>query len=234
MSSVRARARSSQSKVVAVAATLGLAGAGLMVSLPAVAADPPIIPITGVSAALTNGTTDNVDPAGQGCLRVSPGDPLTSSDPVPNLGTAYMGHGFEPGVDSFGNATGTCPDAFDPAAQSNLAFTPMVPASATAGEPFLLGRVVHNNNVIAAMGTQQDYHMTGDLDLTIDTFADSFAWQLLETNNGDGLVDDVLTFEDVRSTAIVTASDGLDYRLVIRGFTDAAADGTCPRLPWAR
>lgn len=215
------------------ALALGMGGLSVMSAEAAVS-----IPLPGLTAAWVGVESDILDNAGVPCLRV---DPLGSNtEPaetaaVPNGATAHVGHGFALTYDSAGNPEGTCLSAFDPGEQSNLGFTPMAPASAEAGATFLLGHFVHNNNPVARGQQVIDYHMTGGLQITMGTFTDTFPFTLTETanlvNGAESPVSDVTAFDSVRSTQLITGTDGLNYRLVIQGFYPEGAGGTCPATP---
>lgn len=168
---------------LAATAAVVLAAGSLVATAPAHAAGTTIT-MPNYTAAMIDGSSTvllGVGGVPQQCINASPSatENARSSDAVANGGaqTAYLAHGFV--VDG---QFATCPRTFDAAVQSNLGFTPMAPASAEAGAEFLLGRVVHNNNVIAA-DPNQTHHMTGKLSLVIGDLVDTFDWNLTETAN---------------------------------------------------
>ncbi len=153
------------------------------------------------------------------------------SDWVDSGGEARASHGY---------SSWPRPNSVDIGSQSVIGMSPQAPTTVTEGEPFLLAKFVHYNNPVAGLGANNHSSTTIQLDLGGNTI--SMPADLWETPNnldpcpeptldlnGSGC-QDMLRFDSDVAEGEITL-DGKQYRLVTKGFTEAASDGSCPAQP---
>lgn len=138
---------------------------------------------------------------------------------VSNGTTAYSAHGCSSG--------GNC-SSLNLSQQSALGFAPASVSSIETGQIFNLGRMVHRNNPVQVT----DDWFRGNMNIKFLGMNLSYQWRLNETPNNahpnsNSANDDYVDFLNQVSDQTFT-QDGLTYTLVVHGFRQPNADGTCP------
>jgi hypothetical protein len=222
MSSTRAATRPARS--IASTLVLALLGSFLtvvaVVAAPAPSAQAATVTIGTIQGQMANHRGADYGTGGDNCITYNPTGTATSSALVSSPNEAQTGHGFDR----------KCPNKLDTGEQSVVGFRPSSVTSAQDGAFFLIGRMVHYNNPITA----SDRYFTGTINTVLSGFTApntlAFNWNLDETPNSGGGVNDVLTFTNQISAVTVTQG-GLSFRLVVLGFVPVASGTTCPATP---
>lgn len=178
---------------------------------------------------------DHTPTGGDNCIRYSPssgsGSTNVSSAWVTSTGEARTAHGRP--ADGYQS----CPTGMVDT-QSVLGFTPTSATSVETGTTFLLGRMRHLNNPVYTAA--DDGRFAGTLGITLDDTTMTFPWTMWETTNtqpcpaGIGWnnegCDDQTAFTSQIGNQTITI-DGIQYRLVVQGFTNNGTSATCSATP---
>ena len=135
--------------------------------------------------------------------------------------TAYSAHGSNGGQSE---ASG----GVDLARKSALGFSPSAVTTVEPGTYFNLGRMVHRNNPISTESTWY----RGNMNIRFAGMDLAYRWRLNETPNNSWPVsnpanNDILDFLNQISDQTFV-QDGIEYTLVVHGFTAPSGNGTCP------
>lgn len=135
---------------------------------------------------------------------------------------AYSAHGDT-------SATGCGGPALDLSRQSAVGFEPAAVATIDTDTTFNLGRMVHRNNPLSTLVNQW---FRGTMQVTVLGLVLPYEWRLHETSNtaepaSNPINDDVLEFVGTIGEQTFIGADGARYTLVVSGFTDPLADGSC-------
>ncbi|MFV0252562.1 MAG: DUF5979 domain-containing protein [Beutenbergiaceae bacterium] len=174
----------------------------------------------GIAAASTStGVAANTGGSnGTSAAAYSDGNTAWVSDGA-TLNTAYSAHG--------NNCTGASTGGVSLNSQSAIGFRPTGADQFSTGTIFNLGRMVHRNHPVNTTNSW----FQGDMNIRFDpgdTPVDmTFRWQLHETPNTPGPVNDIVTFLNEETDATFVADDGLTYTMVVRGFTAPQSGTTC-------
>ena len=139
-------------------------------------------------------------------------------------GTAYAAHGY----------ANNCPTNLDISQQSALGFTPRALTAITPETPFNLGSMRHINGGIASL-TYKWYK--GNLVVRFNGLDLTFPWTMWETptqtpcpNGASGACPDEVKFTSLAGNQTFTI-DGVQYTLVLLGFTNNGTSSTCAATP---
>lgn len=176
----------------------------------------------------------DIGTASTNCIRYAPTGGATSSAFVTSPAEARTAHGYP--------SLGFCPGTLNTSQQSAVGIAPSSITSVTDGAPFLLGRATHYNNPISA-GVATNY--TGNLALRMSGFDAGanrvdLGWTMWETPNSgtcafpsgpnqNGCADQI-TFSSQISDGVLTKG-GVQYKVVVDGFTPVAGGTACPATP---